>query len=74
MSRFYYCKRKVKCPFYLGERYTCIYCQGSLSDKVQFIFDTAEKKQAYKQKYCNVEKSSCMHRICLNAMKGKKDG
>ena len=44
MSRFYYCKRKVKCPYYLGERDCCIICQGSLSDKVQFIFDTPEKK------------------------------
>lgn len=68
MSRFYYCKRKVKCPYYLGERDRCIICQGSLSDKVQFIFDTPEKKLGYKQKYCNVDKSSCMHRICLTAI------
>jgi hypothetical protein len=74
VSNFWYNKKKVKCPYYVGEKEFCILCEGSLSKKVQWIFENAETKKAYKHKYCEVEQSSCMHKICLTAMKGRKDG
>lgn len=74
MSKFWRVKKSIKCPYYQGERDHCLLCDGSLSDKVQFIFKDSETKLAYRHRYCEVEQSSCMHRICLTAMKGRKDG
>lgn len=54
MSKFWYSKSKIKCPYYVGERDQCIVCEGIIPDtSQQSKFEDPETKSQYKIKYCN---------------------